>query len=323
MYKWSYYFKKAACGLAIAGFCVAAAHAQDYPNRPVRIVVPFSAGNTTDTACRIMATEIGKLLGQSFVVENKPGADTVIGLTYVTKGVPPDGYTLACLTVQGFAALPVLYKDLRFEPSKDLPPFVLLPRGRSYMVTSQQSPWKTFAEIVSHARSNPSKLNYGGSSPGVRFLMAAVIANQGLNVTYVPYSAGSRYLQGLAVSDVHMGMVSDSVMGSMGDRLRALASTGTGRNAKYPDVPTLAELGFQNIPDNTYTINAPAGTPKAVVDKLQATALRVLQMPEVLARFEKMGLEYVPEPPDAPMKDLLAQEKFFADVANKLGIKPQ
>lgn len=299
------------------------AHAQEYPVKPVRIVVPYSPGLTVDTAARIMAPEMSKVLGQPFVVENKPGADQVIGLTYVATQVPADGYTIAAVTVGGLAILPLVARDLRFDPLKDLPPIVGLAKGRSYLGSSTKLPWKNFAEFVSHTKANPGKFNYGASSPGVRFLMAAIIADLGLVVTYVPYSEGGRYTQALLAAEIQMGVVSDSVVISFGDKFRILAKTGEKSSVKYPDIPTFAELGYPSIPDNTYSLNVPAGMPRAVSEKLHATAVRVLQLAETRSRFDKIGVEIVGDSPEGAARDLALQARFYADVANKVGFKPE
>lgn len=314
------------CSLLIGAFFAfgaGAVIAQDYPNRPLRLIVPNTAGTLTDGIARVIAPEMSKRLGQPIIVENKAGAGNVIGLEYVAKQVPADGYTIVISSTSSTAMLPVIVKELRFDPLKDLPPFIGLAEGRLFLGTSAQLPWKTFAEMVANAKSNPGKLNYGSPAPNTRLMTEALVRGLGLEVLHVPYSAGGPYYLALASGEVHMGFVNEAITASLGDKLRVLAVTGDQRMAQLPNVPTLAELGYPSLRSLGFSLNSPAGVPKPVFDKLHATSAQTLQQADVKAQFAKLKLELTAQTPEAALKSLTDEAGMYADIGKKIGIRPE
>lgn len=266
---------------------------------------------------------MSKTLGQPIVVENKPGATTIIGYEYVAKQVPADGYTIAAVLVTDLATLPVTVKDLRFDPLKDLPPVIGLAEGRFVMGSAAHLPSKSFNELVANAKANPGKLNYGSASVIGRLSAEAVIRQLGLDIVYVPYASGAAYLKGLVAGEVHMGFLAASAARNFGDKFRVLAVTGEQRMPALRDVPTFAELGFPNLRGLSHSLNAPAGIPKAAFDKLHAAASRALQQPAVRAGFQKLQLEITEQSAEVANRRAAEEARYLADIARKAGIQPQ
>lgn len=298
-------------------------NAQDFPNKPVRLVVASSPGSTSDLVARVVGPELGKALGQPVIVDNKPGAGQIIGLEYVARQAPADGYALAVPTVEGLALLPLLTKDLRFDPIRELPITAMLAEGRLVLGSSVKMPWKTFSEFVAHARANPGKLNYGTSSAALRVTTAAVTRELGLEVVHIPYSAGGPYIQALAAGQIDFGVAGVASAVSMGERFRVLTVSGSQRRPPYLEVPTFTELKLPPLRGTSYSINARAGTPRPVLDRLHAAATRVLQQPEVKTSLANIQLEPVMESIETSARGLADLFTLYTDTVRKAGIQPE
>lgn len=299
------------------------AGAQDFPNKLVRIVVPNSAGTILDLLSRIMAPDMAKSLGQAVIVENRPGANNIIGLEYVAKQAPADGYTIVTATVSVLATLPLLAKDLRFDPHNDLPPLIGLVDTRSTLSASAKMPYKNFRDMVTYAKANPGKLNYGDPSPAVRLVMEIILRESGLDVVRVPYAAAGPYQQAVAGGEIQMGILGEAAVATWGDKINVLAVTGVNRLPSLPNTPTFAELGLPQVPGQSTSMNVRAGTPKAAMDKLYSAAVFALSQPEVKAQFTKLQSDISIETPEVAAKKLAQQAKMFGDVAKSAGIQPQ
>ena len=311
--------------LLSAVFCVSvAAYAQDYPSKPVRFVVPYSAGSPPDVVARLLGVEMSKTLGQAIVVENKPGADTVIGYEYVARQAPADGYTVAIVPISNSAILPLIHKNLPFDPVNDLPPFVTLVEGRLVFGVSALTPWKSFEEAVASIKANPNKWNYGAPSVLLRFPMLVLVQRMGLELTYIPYPQAASNYTALMVNDVQMGFLSEaSAAATLKDKFRVLAVTGDRQSQVYPQAPTFASLGYPQLPSNAFSFSVRAGTPQPVIDKLRTAAIKALQAPDVRSKLDTMQFDIIDESADAARQRLAEQAKLFADVARKVGIEPQ
>lgn len=297
--------------------------AQEFPAKPIRFIVANTPGTLPDLVSRVMGPEMSKVLGQPVIVENKPGAQQLIGYEYVARQAPADGYTIVAISIASLASLPLTVKDLRFDPLKDLPPFMGLAEARYTFGLASQLPWKTFKELMAHAKANPGKLNYGASSPLSKLTMEAFLRDVGINVVHIPYSSTGAFLQAITSGDVHMVFLTEGSVISLGDKFRVLAVTGLQRTAAFPDVPTFAELGHSQIRSVGWSLNVRNGTPKAAIDKLYAAASQALKETEVRAVFAKMRLGIVAQPSDVAVKQLAEEAKRYAEVAKKAGIQPQ
>ena len=250
---------------------VAPAWAQDFPNRPLRIIVANTPGTPLDAVARIMAPEMSKFLGQPVVVENKPGAGQQIGYEFVAKQAPADGYMIALVSVATLAIMPVTSKGLPFDPLKDLPPFIGLVEGRVVFAASANQPFRTLDELSQYAKANAGKLNYGASSPSVMLQTEAIVRRFGLNIVNVPYSANAPYVLALSTGEVQVGLRGESEAVALADKVRVLATTGDKRSAAFPNVPTPVQTIFSNIQVEPLD-QAPAAAAQSLQDQAKLFA---------------------------------------------------
>jgi tripartite-type tricarboxylate transporter receptor subunit TctC len=294
--------------------------AQDYPNRAIQMIVPNAAGTNGDILGRLMAAEMAKVLGQPVVVINKPGADSIVGFEYVAKQAPADGYTIVVTSVSNLSILPSIVKDLRFDPLKDLPPFMGFATSRFVFASPVTKPWKNMAELVTYAKTNPGKLNYGTASANIRLGSEAVISNYGLAMERISYPSGGPYLLAIARGEIDMGFLGEQ---QANDKVRVLAVSGTKRAPAFPDAPTYAELGMPPLPGIDYSLNARAGTPKEAIAKLHAAAQFAIRQPGLIERLNKAQWDVVERGPEEEAKNLAAQGALFAAIAKSAGVEPQ
>ncbi len=272
--------------------------AQDaYPNKAVRIVVGFSAGGTTDVVARVLSKELTEEFGQSFVVENKPGAGSNIAAEYVVRA-PADGYTLLMMAVTS-AINQTLYPNLKFDVTKDLTAVALGAKVPNLLVVNPQLPVKSVKELVDYANKNPGKLNFASSGSGTSIHMTGELfkLQTKIDMSHIPYKGSSPALTDLVGGQVQMmfdNMPSAWPLVQSG-KLRALAVTAPARSPAAPDVPTMAEAGFEGFDVSSwFGLMAPAQTPDAVIQKLNAAVAKALAKPEVQKRLLDLGA--VPQP---------------------------
>ena len=298
--------------------------AQDYPSRPIKVIVPFSPGGAVDGPMRIVAQELSKRLGQSVFVENKPGAGATIGSEIVAKS-PPDGYTLL-LASQTNAISASMYKDLTFDPIEDFAPISLIGREPGVLVVNPALPVKTFQEFVAYVKARPGEVYYASSGNGSgQHLFAALLASMtGMKMNHVPYRGS-----GQATTDVLAGTVPVSTPGTAGmvghikaGKLRPLAVTGSQRSPQLPDVPTVIESGVPGYQAYVWMgLLAPKGTPAAVVTRLNAELLRVLATDEVKTYMANAGIEVVGSTPAEFGAYFRSERDLWARVVRETGAK--
>lgn len=287
--------------------------AQQYPSKPISLVVPSSPGSVADVLARtVMGPGMSELLGQPVVIENKPGADQVLAMEYVVKAAPADGHTIIIVTVTSAAMLPVLKNNLRFNPLKDLPPFIDVGEAQFILTTPSIRPWKTLDELTAHAKAHPGTLNYGSSSPSVKLPMASIIRDRGIDVVSIPYSQGSAFQRALMTGQVDMGLLTEFNAINFKDKLRFLAITGDKRSPTLRDVPTFAELGHPNVRGAVWSLNVRAGTPEASTRKLHSVASQVLKRPDVAPVLERLGVTVISNSPQAAAERLADEARFYS-----------
>jgi tripartite-type tricarboxylate transporter receptor subunit TctC len=312
--------------LVVAALCAGwavLATAQEYPTRPVTFVVALQPGTSSDTVARLLAPAMSAALGQTVLIENKPGANSLIGYENVARQAPADGYTFALVIIGDLALLPVTVPSSRLDVTRDLPPFIGLAEARYVLVTAATKPWRTLSDMLAEAKANPGKLNFSASTISTRLPLASVARDAGVDVVMVPFPAGPFFQQAVIAGTVDLGIFSEGTALSLGEKVRPLAVTGSTRSASLPNVPTLAELGFPNVQGLALTLNVRAGTPKAVRDKLYDAARAALDRPEVKAGLARARFEILSDPsPEVALKRLTQEAAFFADVAAKTGFKP-
>ncbi|MCK9915222.1 tripartite tricarboxylate transporter substrate binding protein [Microbacteriaceae bacterium K1510] len=279
--------------LVAAGLLTSAtAHADDYPSRPVKIIVPFGAGGPTDVFTRAIADELHKALRQPFVLENRPGAGTTIGTDLVAKA-PPDGYTL--LMVSGTQAVnETLYPRKAYRLMQDLVPVAPLMDTDLVLVVHPSVPARTLGELLALARAKPGTLNYGSSGPGSNYHMAGELLRNltGVDIVHVPYKGSTGARNDILSGQIQLLFDSVPTMAPMiqAGMVRALGTSGLQRSPTLPDVPTLAEAGVPGFQATLWVgLMAPAGTPAPIVEKLNREIGRIVQQPDIKAAWEKQG----------------------------------
>ena len=285
---------KSRATLCVALLLSGAAWAQDYPNRPIRIVVPFSPGGAVDGPTRVVAQELSKRLKQQVIIDNKPGAGATIGSEMVAKS-PADGYTLL-LASQTNAISATLYPKLNFAPIDDFVAISLIGREPGVLVVHPGFAAKSVAELIAIAKQKPGELNYAssGNGSGQHLFMAQMASLAGIQLTHVPYRGS-----GQATTDLLAGTVPMAMPGTAGmvahikaGKLRALAVSGATRSPQLPDVPTLAEAGLPGFAAYVWLgLMAPKGTPPAIIERLHREVKAALTVPEVKAYFNDAGIE--------------------------------
>lgn len=286
----------------IAALLVSAAAGQDYPSRPVRIVVPYAPGGVTDIAARIVGNKLSEFWKQQVVIENRPGGGGVVGTEAAAKATP-DGYTLLAGTVSEFAITHHLYTKFPLNPLKDFAPVVLLSDTPLMFAAHASAPFNTLSEMIAYANAQPGGLAY--SSPGngtLNHLTGERFAFETrAKMLHVPYKGGAPAGAAIASGEVPVGLVaaSSAILHIKSGRVKAIAVTAARRIALGPDWPTVAESGVPGFAaSNWVAIVAPAGTPRDIIAKINADANRALKMPDVRERLAAVGADAVGSTPE-------------------------
>ncbi len=315
------WFKVAILGTSLLGFG-APALAQEFPAKPVRIVVANSAGSIADLAARLLGQEMTKFLGQPIIVEPKPGGNQLIALDHVMNS-PADGYTTVITYVSPLASLPVQVKNLKFDPLKDLPPITTVFGIKAFLVTPINQPWTTFNQMVSYAKANPGKLNYGSNNLSIQMVIESVIRQFGLDIVHVPFSGAGPLIQAVVSNQIQLVITTEANIQTFKDAIRPVGVSGDKRVAKFPDLPLFKELGVAQIRDPEYTLNIRSETPRAALDKLHSAAVRALQTQALKDGFAKLAGEPVGDTQESAAKKLAEEAALYADIAKKMGVKPE
>ena len=311
-----------AIGLALAA---TAASAQPYPSKPITIVVPFGAGSGTDSIARIIGQYLQNALNQSVVIENKVGASGVLAATYVARAAP-DGYTLLMATNSTHSANPHLFKSLSYDPVKDFAPVA---RAGSYvfmLVVNPAVPARTLPELVAYAKANPGKLTYAsGNTTGI-VAGETLKSKAGIDVLHIPYKSTPPAINDLLGGRVSM-MFIDLAPGLEHVRagtMRALAVTTRERSALLPDLPSLSEAGIPGYDVTSYAaLFAPAGTPKEIVDRLNAELQKIIANPDAKARIAVTGFDAFSGPPETLASFVQSELVNWGKLIKDAGIEPQ
>lgn len=302
------------------------ASAQNYPDKPVRIVVGFAPGGTNDILARLLAAKLQDKLKQPFVVENRPGANSAIGNDYVAKS-PPDGYTLLVSSSGGLTTNPVLMKNLSYDPVKDYDPIALLGSFPLVVSVSSTLPVKNFGELVQFAKkTKDGKLDNG--TPTTSFLLVAetISAAAGVKFNHILYRGSGPVVAGVLSGDIQTGILDSPAVISQikGGKLRALAVTTARRSAALPDVPTIAELGYPGYDAPIWTaLVAPKGTPKSVLATLQATTSEILKDKDMIEQMHALGMDPGDADAAALAKRIAGDIARWSQVAKAANIQPE
>ena len=314
------------CLAALTGATLSSAQAQSWPQRPIKLVVPASAGGTVDLLTRAMSGKLGELLGQPMIVENRAGASTSIAEEYVTRQAP-DGYTLLMSGIT-LSTQPFMRENLPYDPQRDFSMISLVATSGNVIVVHPAVAAKTVRELIDLAKSSPKPMFYGTPAHGATGHLAAEMFNQsaGTRLQQVPYKGAALALQDLMAGQIQMTF--DNIPAAIGHirsgKIRAIAVTSAKRDRQLPDVPTIAESGLPGYEIVAwFALVAPAKLPQEIINRVHAETVRTLKDPAVLERFEKIGFEAVGSTPAELAAYVKSQADTLGRVIRSAGIKPQ
>jgi len=315
-----------ACVLAFATgwLSPSTALAQDWPAKPVTIVVPFVAGGTTDIVARIVAQALSERLHQSVVVENVGGAGGTLGANNAARA-PADGYTIFMATVAHTMA-PGIYKKLSYDFEKDFEPITIAASVPNILIVNPSLPAKSVPELIAYIKANPGKVNYGSAGVGSTEHMSGALFRSlaGLDIVHVPYRGGAPMLADLVAGHIQMSIETSGAATPFikGGQVRALAVSPARRSALFPDLPTLAEAGLPGYDVTTwYGMLVPKGTPQPIRDKLYGEITDILKSPDVVARLRDIGAEPGGQTPQEFASFIRAETEKWTRLAKEAGIQ--
>lgn len=316
-----------AVALAASGVFAGTAAADEYPNRPIRMVVPFGAGGVSDITARVIVAKMHQSLGQRLVVDNRGGAGGMIGTDIVAKAAP-DGYTVVLASNGTHAVVPYLYKKVPYDPVRDFAPIGMVSAAPQILAVNRDVPVKSVKDLIALAKAKPGTLVYGSSGNGsTGHISGEMLASMaGIELTHVPYKTASA-----AYPDLFSGriaMVFDSALSMSphirAERLRALAVTTPRRAASLPDIPTMSEAGLPGYSMTLWiALFAPAGTPPTVVARLNKELNRALRLPEVREQMAQQGSEVVYGAPEDVLAAVKTDLKRVGQIVKAANIQPQ
>jgi tripartite-type tricarboxylate transporter receptor subunit TctC len=311
---------------ACAALAAASAGAQDYPNKPVRMVVGFPPGGGTDVVARIITPKLSELLGQPVVIENRPGATGTMAAGQVAKS-PPDGYTIMMGHVSVNAIAPALFKNLSYDVIKDFQPIAIAAAVPHFVVVHPSVPAKSLREMIDYVKARPGKLTYPSAGNGSMPHLAGEVfkAQAGVDLLHVPYKGTGQSMADLLGGQhvVAFDTMPASAPHVRSGKLRPLAVSSAQRLPAFPDVPTAREAGMPDYVITTwYGVFAPAGTPKAIVNRLHADIVKAMQSPEVKAKLDGIGADgSVSRSPEEYAALVKSDTERYAKVIKDIGLK--
>jgi tripartite-type tricarboxylate transporter receptor subunit TctC len=306
---------------------VSTANAQNYPTKPIRWIVPYTGGGITDVVTRVVAQKMSGPLGQQIVVDNRPGANSILGSDLAAKAAP-DGYTMVTV-IAGYAANVTLYQGkLPFDPRKDLVPVSLAGIAPLIMTANPNLPAKDVKELIAHAKANPGKLNFGSSGIGAAAHLTTELFKQtaGIDMVHVPYKGTAPALTALMANDIQILVdVPSTLMPHVrGGKIKALAMFSKERIQGAAEVPTMAEAGGPALESSTWVLfMAPGGTPKPIIDRLAAETAKAINESDIKERFNQIGIVPVGNSPAQAEKFLEEEIVKWAKVINTAGVKAE
>lgn len=298
------------------------ASAQNYPAQPIKLIIPFAAGGPSDVLARGFAPKLGENLGQPIIIENKPGAGANLAAEYVANS-KPDGYTLFLMMVGTQAINETLYKKLNYNLVKDFSPITLVGSSSLMFVANPSTPFKSIPELITYAKANPGKVNYGSSGTGTPLHLGGELFNSqaGTEILHVPYKGAAP-----ALTDVLGGQIQTAIVGTpaalpyvKSGKLTALGVTSLKRSQNAPEIPAISETLPKFEVELVYAIVAPADTPKAIIDKLNSQLISVLNNSEVKNQLNSRGFEVVTSTPSQLGEYIKSEVTKWGPIVKKSG----
>jgi tripartite-type tricarboxylate transporter receptor subunit TctC len=315
----------AALALALAFAGTSAVAQQTYPAKPIKIIVPFPPGGAADLVARVVGQKLSENTKQPVIVENRPGADTIIAMELVAKA-PPDGYTVGYAIGSALTMNPTLYSKLPYDPVKDFVPVSVIANVPLALVVHPSVDSKSAKELADYIKANPGKLFYGQANIVAKVATEAFSAAAGGKMVEVPYKGSTPNVQDLVLGRVQVSIepVATVLPHVQAGKLRALAVTDSRRSKAFPDLPTVAETGVAGYAfNNWHAILLPAGTPKDVAAKLNEEIVKAARHPDVAAKVAPLGVEIVASTPDDLQKRAASERDHWAKQIKALGIKAE
>jgi tripartite-type tricarboxylate transporter receptor subunit TctC len=297
----------------------------EYPNKPIRLIIGFPAGGSTDIVGRIVAQKLGERLGQTIVVENRGGAGGTIGTDAAAKAAP-DGYTLTLGTTSTMAVAPGAYSKLGYDPIKSFAPISLVAVTPYLLVVNPQVPAKSLAELVALVKSQPSKMNYASAGNGSTTQLATEMLNDvtGMKMTHIPYKGNAAADLAILSNQVEVlfGSMPALLQHAKSNKLRALAVGSATRSSALPEIPTVAELGYPGFEAALWLgVLAPAGTPKPIIDKLNKELVAIAATPDFKAAMDRNGADATSNTPEQFASLIKNEVGKYGSITKRLGIK--
>jgi tripartite-type tricarboxylate transporter receptor subunit TctC len=317
----------AVVAVGVAASMAGPAAAQTYPDRLIKLVVPFPAGGPIDITARLLVQRLGPILGQTVIIENRGGAGGALG-TKAVVGAEPDGYTLLFANASALVVGPAVYRFRDYDTLKQFTPVAKVTEGYEVLVVAADSPVKNVQDLIAYAKANPGKLNFGSMGYGNLTHLAAELfkLRTGTDFVHVPYKGSPEAVAGIVTGQVHMlfGEVAGLLPLVREGKIRALGVASAGRNALAPDLPTVIEGGLPDFVALTFTgVMAPAGTPASIVNKLNAAVNESLQPLDMVAALGKLGAEVRTGSPEEFGAFLAKERDKWVDVVARTGIKAE
>jgi tripartite-type tricarboxylate transporter receptor subunit TctC len=312
--------------IALVVFCAAPAQAQNYPAKPIHILVPYAPGGITDIASRIVGAKLTEAWGQQVVVDNRPGGNGFIAMTAGAKAAP-DGYTLVMVTVGDVAINPAMFKEMPYDVERDLAPIAMVSDAPMVLAAHADAPFKSVAEAIAAAKAQPGRISVAtpGNGSVNQIVLEWMALNTGTQFQHIPYKGGAPAAAALAAGDIPLGVLASSSVAPhvKSGRVRVLAVTMAKRSTLNPEWPTLQQEGVKEVDASNWTaLFAPKGTPQPIIDKLNAEVVKILNMPDVKERFAGGGVVTIPSSAaelDARVKQ---EAERFRAIVQKANIRP-
>jgi len=312
--------------IAIVVFCAAPAQAQNYPAKPIHILVPYAPGGISDIASRILGAKLTEAWGQQVLVENRPGGNGFIAMAAAAKAAP-DGYTMVMATGGDVAINPAMFKEMPYDVERDLAPIAMVSDAPLVLAAHGGAPYNTVADVIAAAKAQPGRISVATPGNGSinQIVLEWMALNTGTQFQHVPYKGGAPAAAALAAGDIPLGVLASSSVAPhvKSGRVRVLAVTMAKRSTLNPDWPTLQQEGVKEVDASNWTaLFAPKGTPQPVIDKLNAEVVKILNMPEVKERFAGGGVDTIPSSAaqlDARVKQ---EAERFRAIVQKANIRP-
>ena len=323
--KSSHYVPRFLIAALLLGTSLVSYAQSEYPNKPIRLIIGFPAGGSTDIVGRIVAQKLGERLGQTIVVENRGGAGGTIGTDAAAKAAP-DGYTLTLGTTSTMAVAPGAYSRLGYDPIKSFAPISLVAVTPYLLVVNPQVPAKSLAELVALVKSQPSKMNYASAGNGSTTQLATEMLNDvtGMKMTHIPYKGNAAADLAILSNQVEVlfGSMPALVQHAKSNKLRALAVGSATRSSALPEIPTVAELGYPGFEAALWLgVLAPAGTPKPIIDKLNKELVAIAATPDFKAAMDRNGADATSNTPEQFASLIKNEVGKYGSITKRLGIK--